>query len=166
MPRTPRAALPARLQATLELVPHGITSVADIGSGHGALAAALAGRGVHVVATERTSGSFASLRHDLCHLGYAGQIDLRLGDGLAALRPGEVEVVVIAGLGGRSVMRILGRAAWLPPRLVLQPMQDAHLLGAWLAARGWAFEERRMVQGRRWYLGWLVDVPAADRAVN
>ena len=147
------------------MVPHGVGSVADIGSGHGALAAALARRGLHVVATERTAGGFAALRADLERLALGGHhpVTLRLGDGLAALRLGEVEVVVIAGMGGRSVLRILEHAPWLPRWLVLQPMQDAHLVSAWLADRGWEARERRIAQGQRWYLGWLVEVPAVDR---
>ena len=157
--------LPSRLQATLELVPPGVRTVADIGSGHGALAAALAERGLRVIATEKTSRSFAALQRDVeraaMRAGLA--IETRRGDGLAALRPGEVDTVVIAGLGGRSMLQILESAPWLPGRLVLQPMQDPHMVSAWLETRGWSREEARIAQGGRWYLGWLVEVPTADR---
>jgi tRNA (adenine22-N1)-methyltransferase len=157
--------LPPRLQATADLVPTDARSVADIGSGHGALAAALALRGMRVVATERTPGSFAALCADSMRLSEANRaaFETRMGDGFAALAPGEVEVAVIAGLGGRSIIKVLERAPWLPHRVVLQPMQDAHLVGEWLRSRGWPAHESRIVQGRRWYLGWLVEVPAAAR---
>ena len=152
--------LSPRLRAVLDLVP-ATTSAADIGSGHGRLAAALAGRGMRVVATERTPASFALLRADLAR-GAAG-VEARLGDGLGALANGEVEVAVIAGLGGRGIQRILDRAPWLPGCLVLQPMQDAHLLAAWLDARHWCRSEERIAERGRWYLGWRVDVPVRDR---
>ena len=156
--------LPPRLQATLDLVPRVALSVADIGSGHGAVAAALAARGLRVVATERTLASFAALQDDVQALAQANNfsIETRLGDGFAALHRDEVEVVVIAGLGGRSAMQILDRASWLPRWLVLQPMQDAHLLADWLAHRGWESHESRIAQRGRWYLGWLVLVPAGE----
>jgi tRNA (adenine22-N1)-methyltransferase len=157
--------LPPRLQATLELVPAGARSAADVGSGHGALAAAMAAGGLRVIATERTDRSFAALRRDVARVtALTGTvIETRLGDGLAALHPGEVEVVVIAGLGGRSLVRMLVAAPWLPAWLVLQPMQDTHLAAAWLHSRGWAMHEARIVQGGRWYLGWRVEVPPAAR---
>ena len=157
--------LPARLRATLELVPDDARSAADIGSGHGALAAALAERGLRVVATERTVRSFEALNLDIGRMTLPPHlsIETRLGDGLAALRPGEVDLAVVAGLGGRSLLRILESAPWLPSRLVLQPMQDAHLVAAWLTAAGWDVVEARIAQGGRWYLGWRVEVPEAAR---
>jgi len=152
--------LSPRLRAVLDLVPAS-SSVADIGSGHGRLAAALAARGVRVVATERTGSSFFHLRADLVRGG--APVEARQGDGLSALAVGEVEVAVIAGLGGRGIQRILDRAPWLPGSLVLQPMQDAHLLAAWLDWRRWPRTERRIAERGRWYLGWRVDVPVEDR---
>ena len=157
--------LPARLRATLDLVPTDARSAADIGSGHGALAVALAERGLRVVATERTVRSFEALNLDIARVTLPPHVSIetRVGDGLAALRPGEVEIVVVAGLGGRSLLRILETAPWLPSRLVLQPMQDAHMVSAWLADAGWEVVEARIAQGGRWYLGWRVEVPAAAR---
>ncbi|GAC1334212.1 MAG: hypothetical protein NVSMB17_15600 [Candidatus Dormibacteria bacterium] len=151
--------LTPRLQAVLDLVPAAASSAADIGSGHGRLAAAMAGRGLRVIATERTAASFGLLEADLARA--AAPVEGRHGDGFLALVPGEVDVAVIAGLGGRGILRILDAAPWLPRWLVLQPMQDAHLLGEWLDHRGWPRTEARMAQGGRWYVGWRVEVPAA-----
>ena len=148
--------LPPRLREVLQLLPEA-TSVADIGSGHGRLALAAAALGARVVATELTEASFARLRADLA--GGDDRVEARRGDGLAALAPGEVEVAVIAGLGGRGILRILDRAPWLPHWLVLQPMQDPQLVAGWLSARGWPCTETRIAQRGRWYLGWRVEVP-------
>ena len=158
--------LPARLVATAQLVPPLAASVADVGSGHGALALWLASRGARVVATERTARSFALLQRDLARQAGAGDpaaaVEARHGDGLEPFAPGEVEVVVIAGMGGRSIIRILERAPWWPQWLVLQPIQDPHLVSAWLGERGWPAREARMTQSGRWYLGWLVEVPGGE----
>ena len=37
----------------------------------------------------------------------AGRVELRTGDGLAPMAPGEVDGVILAGLGGRTIARIL-----------------------------------------------------------
>lgn len=151
--------LSPRLRRVLELVPaHG--AVADIGSGHGALAAALAARGQRVVATERTPGTVAGLRRDLARLGVP--VATRQGEGLDVVGSGEVDTVVIAGLGGRSVLRILESSRWLPRWLVLQPMQDADLVEEWVMARGWPVVDVEAVERGRRYLAWRVQVPAGD----
>ncbi|MFY9616162.1 MAG: hypothetical protein WAT58_12255, partial [Candidatus Dormiibacterota bacterium] len=56
--------LPARLEGVLRLVPM-TGAVADIGSGHGGLALALAARGQRVVATERTPRTVAGLAGEI-----------------------------------------------------------------------------------------------------
>jgi tRNA (adenine22-N1)-methyltransferase len=144
--------LPARLTALVEMTPD-VATAADIGSGHGALAVALAARGMRVVATERGAAAMAVLERDVRLRG--GGVEVRRGDGLEAVAPGEAELVVIAGMGGRSILRILERASWLPRWLLLQPMQDAGVVERWVAAHG-GTDARPITQGRRWYHAWLV----------
>ena len=47
-------------------------------------------------------------------VGLSGKIELRLSDGLAKLKAGEADTVVIAGMGGKLTCRILeqGRHVW------------------------------------------------------
>jgi tRNA (adenine22-N1)-methyltransferase len=155
----PARRLSRRLAALRDLVPAG-ASVADVGSGHGQLAEALAAAGHDVVATERTPERLARLEREL---GGGGQVRTRWGDGLAALSRDQVEVAVIAGMGGRSVVRILSLAAWLPATLLLQPMQDAGMVEAWVGARGWPVHEVEVLDRGRRYRAWRVDVPPAAR---
>jgi tRNA (adenine22-N1)-methyltransferase len=128
--------------------------VADVGAGDGQLARHLAGRGLRVVATERRPASFARLRAALPRL------DCRLGEGLAVLRPGEVEGVVVAGMGGHSIARILGAGGDVARSLdwlVLQPQQHADQLVAWLQPAGYRIVTRDVaVQGRHSYTVLLV----------
>jgi tRNA (adenine22-N1)-methyltransferase len=117
-----------------------------VGAGDGQLALELARRGLRVVATERTPASLARLRVA------APGLDYRLGEGLAPLSTGEVEGLVVAGLGGRSIAGLLGRGrpAHLGLRwLVLQPQDRAHELergleGYAVCFGGWAVEGRRL----------------------
>jgi tRNA (adenine22-N1)-methyltransferase len=155
--------LSARLRAVLDLVPPE-GSVADIGSGHGALAAAVAARGQRVLATERTPGRLGSLREDIAKRGIP--VATRSGEGLAALREGEVEIAVIAGLGGRNLVSMLESSPWLPACLVLQPAQDEAMVEEWIGARGFtAISGDTTERGRR-YRTWRVEVPAAAGPVR
>jgi tRNA (adenine22-N1)-methyltransferase len=113
-----------------------------------------------VVATERTPRTVAGLRRDLARLGVP--VATRQGEGLDVVGSGEVDTVVIAGLGGRSVLRILESSRWLPRWLVLQPMQDADLVEDWVMARGWPVVDVEAVERGRRYVAWRVQVPAAD----
>jgi tRNA (adenine22-N1)-methyltransferase len=147
--------LSPRLRRVLELVPAD-GAVADIGSGHGALAAALAARGQRVIATERTPRMVARLQLDLARIGVP--VATRGGEGMEVFGDGEVDTVVIAGLGGRSLLRILESSPWLPGWLVLQPMQDADLVEGWIAAKGWPAVDTDAIQRGRRYRAWRVQV--------
>ncbi|HXM56185.1 MAG TPA: tRNA (adenine(22)-N(1))-methyltransferase TrmK [Candidatus Dormibacteraeota bacterium] len=146
--------LPARLRAVAEAVPAGAVSVADVGAGDGQLARHLADRGLRVVATERRPASFARLRAALPDL------DCRVGEGLAVLRPGEVEGAVVAGLGGHGIIRVLASAPDVARSLewlVLQPQQHPDRLVAWLQGAGYRVRARTdAVQGGRSYTVLLV----------
>jgi tRNA (adenine22-N1)-methyltransferase len=137
-----------------EAVPAGAGSVADVGAGDGQLSRHLAARGLRVVATERRPASFARLRAAL------PELDCRLGEGLEVLRPGEVDGAVVAGMGGRSIVRILLGSPALTRSLgwlVLQPQQHGGLLVDWLTAEGYAVRTRAgAVQGGRSYTVLLV----------
>jgi tRNA (adenine22-N1)-methyltransferase len=128
------AKLRTRLRAVAAAVPQG-ASVADVGAGDGQLAAWLAAAGHRVIATESRPGPLLRLRERLSPLG----IDCRAGDGLSAVRPGEVDVAVVAGMGGRRIASILAADPEVVDTLqllVLQPMRHLQELRAWLASAG------------------------------
>lgn len=128
--------------------------MADVGAGDGRLALALASEGRRVIATERSAGPYEEARRLLAPAG----VELRLGDGLTPLRPGEVEVAVLAGLGGRTIARLLERdreVAGSLRYLVVQPMQHAEeLRTAFDRLRLVVDEEVSVEQGRHRYVGW------------
>jgi len=104
-----------------------------------------------VVATEGRAGPLARLRRRLEPLG----IDCRPGDGLSAVQAGEVEVAVIAGVGGHRIAHILAASPAVTERvhlLVLQPMQHLEYLRSWLAASGFKVgSEAPVVESGRRY---------------
>ena len=129
-----------------QLVPAG-RSVADVGAGDGKLAAWLAGAGHRVIATENKPGPRNEALRLLGPLG----IECRLGDGLGPILPGEVEVAVIAGMGGRSISRILAGSPEVVGSLValvLQPIQHGDQLLAELLALGYRVSRALEVEQR------------------
>lgn len=143
------------------VVPEDAASLADVGAGDGQLALHLLARGHRVVATERTHGPFERLRVR------SPDLDCRLGDGLSVLGPAEVEGVVLAGMGGGTIARLLADALTNTPALigglswlVLQPQQGAGDLVGWLSSKGFGLlGSAEAVQGGRSYSVLLVAPP-------
>lgn len=139
-----------RLAALARRVPPG-ARVADVGADHGRLALGLlaAGRAASCVATERTPQRLARLRAS-CGPHPPRALELAWGDGfdaLAGLVP--VDVAVLAGLGARTLVRILERAGdRLPPRLLLQPQTETARLRRWLRDAGWGLAHEELVEER------------------
>lgn len=122
---------------------------ADIGSDHARLPTALlrSGRVRQLVVVEKHAGPAAVARAALSRAGLAARSEVRLGDGFAPLRPGEVESASLTGMGARTLLGILKRAEWLPPRLVLQPNDSAAPLRAWAGASGHHLRDEALVNG-------------------
>jgi tRNA (adenine22-N1)-methyltransferase len=154
--------LSQRLRAVLQLVPGVVRDVADVGAGHGALAVHLALRGGFVIATESQPGPFAELQRNLARWDAAGCVEARHGDGLTVLRPGEVETVVVAGMGARTALHILIAAReQRVHRAVVQTMQRHELVEPWFQSNGWRVRERADVAERdRTYPVWLAELAA------
>ena len=139
------------------LVPAG-SSVADIGTGDGKLAAWLAAAGHRVIATENKPGPQVEASRLLRPLG----IECRLGDGLEPIRPGEVDVAVVAGMGGRSIGRILAASPAVVASLealVLQPVQHGEELLAELLERGFRVNAHAEIEQRSRAYSALLIVP-------
>lgn len=125
-------ALGPRLRAILEAMGTA-ACLADIGTDHALLpiAAVRDGRAASAVATDLRPEPLAAARRAVVRAGLDGRIDLRLGYGLRPLRPGEADVVVIAGLHGDTIAEILrDRPDVLRPgmRLLLMPARRAAAL--------------------------------------
>ena len=133
--------LDARLAAIAAFVPHG-TAVADIGADHAYLAATLVMKGIaqRAVVGDLSAGACAAARRTVGTQRLTREIDVRQGDGLSVLAPGEAESIVIAGMGGALIAEILADAPDVladVQTLVLQPMNSAAKLRRWLYGNGW-----------------------------
>ena len=133
--------LDERLAAIAAFVPHG-TTLADIGGDHAYLAATLVMEGTarRAVVGDLSAGACAAARRTTQAWRLTREIDVRQGDGLSVLIPGEAEAIVIAGMGGTLIAQILDAAPDIltdVQTLVLQPMNGAAKLRRWLYEHGW-----------------------------
>ena len=152
-----------RLTAIADLVPRG-SRVADIGTDHAYLPVYLITNGIasQAVAGDVHKGPYEAARDTISRSGLSERIDLRLGDGIRILRPGEVDTVVIAGMGGATIIDILSAEPEIVKalsRLILQPMQAAASLRRWLFANGWRVVGEELVEED----GRLYEVMALER---
>ncbi|MDR0862604.1 MAG: Nif3-like dinuclear metal center hexameric protein [Oscillospiraceae bacterium] len=162
--------LSARLAAVAELVPRG-SRVIDVGTDHGYLPVYLAEHGLAdaIFASDVNRGPLNQARKSAVAAGVSDKITFTLADGLPETVSGEVDTVVIAGMGGETIAGIVERAPWLRERdalLVLQPQTKVQELWETLRANGYATFEVRLVKdaGRIYVI--MLARSAASGAVN
>ena len=122
--------------------------VADIGSDHGYLPAYLlqTGRAQRVIVVEKTLAPYERARLALRRVA----AEVRLGDGLDPLQPGEVDCLTMSGFGARQMVQILSRhPERVPASVVLQPNGEVQTLLEWALANGYELQGReRCDEGR------------------
>lgn len=139
-----------RLAAIASLVPSG-AKLADIGTDHAYLPIYLVHNNIieNAVAGDVRNGPLEAARRAVSANGLLNKISLRLGDGLAVITPGEVDTVVIAGMGGGTITDILTASHEVVSRLrclILQPMIGAALVRKWLVNNGWKITAEQLVE--------------------
>ena len=130
-----------RLKAVADLVLPG-KPAADIGADHNYLPVYLVLNGIcpYVIASDRARGPYNNACQLVDLLSLSRQIDVRLGDGLSVIKPGEVATITIAGMGGFLIQDILQDAPAVlmqAERLVLQPQKNSSSLRLWLMDNDW-----------------------------
>ena len=154
--------LRARLRALADWVEPGCRCLADIGTDHGYIPAALLleGRTGRAVASDIAKAPLDRARATVRECGLTGRVAFRLCDGLSGICPGEVDAVAIAGMGGETIAAILSAAPWVRTGdvpLILQPMSSFPDLRGWLQGNGFAIQEERLArEGEMLYTALLV----------
>ncbi len=143
-----------KLSKRLEAVASMVTSggiLADVGTDHGYIPIYLLtqGRISRAVAMDIGRGPLARAAEHIAQYGLQEYIETRLSDGVAALSPGEADSVVIAGMGGGLVIRILteGEAVCrAAEELILQPQSELERVRCFLRTQGYVTQEENMVR--------------------
>lgn len=125
--------------------------LADIGTDHALLPVALVRSGVcpYAVASDIRTGPAERARRAVEEAQLADRIEVRLGPDLSVLQPEEADDLVIAGMGGETIVSILGEAPWIRSshfRLILQPMSRPEVLRRWLHRAGFLLEAEPAVE--------------------
>jgi len=134
-------ALSLRLLALAEMVTPGMR-VCDVGCDHGFLSIYLVQKQISsgVIAMDVRSGPLSRAIKHIAEFGLESYIELRLSDGLDGLREGEADTLVMAGMGGRLMMKILTRdheKAIRLKELILQPQSELMHFREFLRMRGY-----------------------------
>lgn len=131
--------------------------LADIGSDHAYLPIYAVSQGIcpSAIATDVRKGPAESARGHIARAGLSDRIEVRLGDGLAAVRAGEAEDFVIAGMGGELIAAIMERSPFAfddGQQWLLQPMSRPEALRRFLLTNGFSLCEDAVIpDGRRLY---------------
>lgn len=144
--------LSPRLQLLADWVPQG-AKLADVGTDHAYLPVwlTLHGRVTSAIASDLRKGPLERARETGRTYGVGANIDFRLCNGLAAIRPEEADTIVIAGMGGENIAAILAAAPWTADgahTLLLQPQTHAEDLRRFLMDHGCQILREALVQDR------------------
>ena len=137
-----------RLKTVASMVPV-CQTMADIGTDHGYVPAylALSGQCRHAIASDIAEGPCRAAAETRDRYSLFGQMEIRTAPGLKGLRAGEAEAVVIAGMGGATIVSILEEAPEIAATVetfVLQPMNAANLLRRWLVHHGYRIADEAL----------------------
>lgn len=138
-----------RLEAVAGMVTPGLT-LADVGTDHAYIPIYLVENQTvpHAVAMDIGRSPLARAQEHIRAHGLEAQIETRLSDGLEALTPGEVQSIVIAGMGGPLAVRILTMGAALAAacrEVILQPQSDLRLVRSYLGSAGYRIVQEELV---------------------
>ena len=125
--------------------------VADIGTDHGYLGIYLlqSSAARHVIACDLRKDPLENARRNAKLFGVDGEMEFRLSDGLEKILPDEVDTVVMAGMGGDLIQKILSQCPWRKReglQFILQPQSAGNVLRRWLCEDGFEIRREEPVQ--------------------
>lgn len=133
------------------------TRLADIGTDHAYLPIALCEQGKieRAIATDIHKGPYQSALAAVQNHKLDNKIDVRLGNGLYPLMPGEVDTLTLAGMGGRTILEILFARPDILSEisdLIVQPQGLESKVRYDLLKAGWLLKEENLVEEGRVYV--------------
>lgn len=144
-----KAGLSDRLLAVASMVTPG-SVVCDVGCDHGYVSIYLVEHQVcpRVIAMDVNEGPLKAAMEHVREAGLLPYIEIRLSDGVTALEPGEADCLIIAGMGGRLMERILtegrGQIATMK-EVILQPQSEIAAFRKFLREQGYALLSENMI---------------------
>lgn len=139
--------LDARLAACASFVREDC-KLADIGTDHAYLPIYLAKQGkiARAIAADINVGPLQKAAMHVRKYKVEDRVQTRISNGLEVIFPNEADDIVIAGMGGELIVKIIEAAPWLKNRekhLILQPMTAAEELRRYLRQAGFSVQAER-----------------------
>ncbi len=147
--------LSKRLTAVAELVSG--SSIVDVGTDHAYLPIYMLKQGwiTHAVASDVREGPLSRAKANIEEEALSDKIVTRLSDGLSEIALHEADSLVMAGMGGHLMMRILSEEKEKADSFfewILQPQSDIPAVRAFVGRMGrWIMEERIVLEDGKWY---------------
>lgn len=164
--------LSQRLSSVASMVTAG-NCLADVGTDHGYVPIYLYERNIipRAIAMDVNKGPLERAALHIAESGMKEAIETRLSDGLTALKPGEADSVVIAGMGGPLIIRILSAHPEVTEslkELILQPQSEISEVRIWLYEQGYEIVEEHMVfeDGKYYPMFKAVKNPEAEKLTD
>ena len=156
-----------RLACILGCVP-AKARVIDVGCDHAYLAIELVKRGLvtRVIASDIVAGPIAAARKNIQSYALEDKIKVVQASGLAGVEPGEIDCVIIAGMGAGVIIDILTAGKNVLQEgttLILQPMVAVELLRRWLADNAWQIKTECLVEDNEIIYEVLIAQPAQKK---
>ena len=145
-----------RLQAIADLIEKD-TRVADIGTDHGYLSAYLVEHNIvkNVIATDVNEKPLKKAKDYVEANDLGDKIQTRLGSGLEPIEKGEIDIAVIAGMGGNLISDILDSSKDISNSIdtfIFQPMTGEEELRKYLYENNYKIiNEKLAKEGKRFY---------------
>ena len=147
--------------------------LADVGTDHGYVPIYLYERNIilRAIAMDVNKGPLERAALHIAESGMKEAIETRLSDGLTALKPGAADSVVIAGMGGPLIIRILSAHPEVTEslkELILQPQSEISEVRIWLYEQGYEIVEEHMVfeDGKYYPMFKAVKNPEAEKLTD
>ncbi len=123
---------------------------ADVGCDHGYVSIFLVKTGIFekMLAMDLRKGPLCAAKENISKEGLGGSIECRLSDGLASLNEDEADAVILAGMGGELIRRILMEGKnklRKTSQLILQPQSEVRSVREYLIGNGYTITAEDMV---------------------
>lgn len=140
-----------RLQRIFDLI-EPTESFADVGCDHGFIAKRVleSGKSQRVTISDVSLPSLQKAEKLLKKYIDEGSVTSVCCDGLSAV-PSDTKTVLIAGMGGEEIIKILTESAFLPPVLILQPMKNVDKVRKKLFELGYGITKDFIFFTKRYY---------------
>lgn len=142
--------------------------VADIGCDHAFTSIYLVQQGLarSVIAMDIGEGPLSRAKEHIAQYHMQDKISVRLSDGAKELSPGEADTILISGMGGALICRILGESREVVrtvQEMVLSPQSEIHLVRRCIHEAGFMIASEEMVEEQGKYYVLIRAVPGQEK---